>query len=249
MAIYVPPVIAPPTVIAPPRPKRAQIAAKNAAASSTDCVPTIRVLVVDDHPIARKGVWLSLLTCPDMTLVGEAGSGEEALRLVELLRPNVVVMDLVMPGMGGIPAIRVLRERAPQVKIVVLTNMEAEEPVREAIQAGAIGYQLKRAAPEALIQSIRAAAEDQWSLDPIAVEALIQTTKRGHSPDHELTERERDVLGQLVHGLSNAAIAKELTVSVATVKFHLRGIGRKLGVSTRTQIVSVALHRYLIPTG
>lgn len=211
--------------------------------------PVTRVLIVDDHPVVRKGIRLILRSCSDMEVVGEAGSGEEALRVVDRLRPKIIVTDLMMPGMDGIATIRALRECAPQARIVVLTNLEAGDLVQEALKAGATAYYFKRAAMAVLIQAIRSAAQDQMSLDPEAALALAQATKRGHTLGHDLTKREHDVLGLLVQGLSNAAMAAQLVVSVATVKFHLHSIGRKLGARSRTKIVAVALHHHLIATG
>jgi len=205
------------------------------------------VLIVDDHPVVRSGIRLSLLSCPDMIVVGEAGSGEEALRLVERIHPQIILMDLMMPGMGGIEAIRALHARVPEARILVMSSFEDGELVREALRAGAIGYELKSAALTDFVRAIRSAAAGRPSLAPVAAQALARVALRGRARRDNLTEREREVLRLLARGLSNAAMAEQLVVSPATIKFHLRGIRSKLGAVTRTQTVAVALRHRLVP--
>jgi NarL family two-component system response regulator LiaR len=220
----------------------------NPAASAAGQALVTRVLIVDDHPIVRSGIQLALLSCPEFTVVGEAGSGEEALRLVEQVRPDLILMDLVMPRMGGLSAIRAIRERVPDARILVLTSYEEGDTVQQALQAGAIGYQLKGVAMTELLEAIRLAAAGQSSLAPMAAQALVQATQQAPALGGDLTGRERAVLGLLIHGLSNKEIAERLVVTIATVKFHLRNIRLKLGATTRTQTVVMALRHRLIPS-
>jgi NarL family two-component system response regulator LiaR len=187
-----------------------------------------------------------LQSYPDMRVVGEAGAGEEALRLVSVLHPQVVLMDLLMPGMGGLAAIRTLHRQAPKIKILVLTNAEGGAVVRDALQAGAFGYHLKGTNVDDLAQAIRSAAQDQPSLDPVAARMLATEATRPSVLLQPLTDRERDVLELLVLGLQNKAIAEELVVTEATVKFHVRSIRRKLQATSRAHIVSMALRHHLV---
>lgn len=211
--------------------------------SSLDC---IRVLLVDDHAVVRSGLGAFLMAFDDFDLVGEARDGEEAVRLCEELQPDVVLMDLVMPGMDGAAATQVIRERWPQVQIIALTSFKEKELVEGALQAGAIGYLLKNVSADELANAVRAAHAGQPTLAPEAAQALIQVTRESPSPGYDLTEREREVLALMIEGLTNPQIAERLVMSRSTVKFHVSNILSKLGVATRTEAVALALQRDLI---
>lgn len=208
----------------------------------------IRVMIVDDHPIVRQGIKLSLRSTSDFEVVGEASSGEEALDLLEQAHPDVILMDLVMPGMGGVPAIRAITEMAPDVKVIVLTSYEEGDLVQETLQAGAIGYQLKSIDIDELLNTIRLAVSGVPSLAPAAAQSLVQVTKTARKLGDDLTDREREVLALLAQGLSNPAIADKLVISKATVKFHVHNICSKLGTTNRMEAVVVAMHRRLVPS-
>ena len=208
----------------------------------------IRVLLVDDHAMLRKGLRFFLAGFDDLELVGEAASGKEAIRLCAELHPDVVLMDMVMPDIDGAAATEAIRQRAPDVQVIALTSFQEEDLIERALQAGAISYLLKNVSAQALAEAIRQAHAGHSVLAPEATEALIEATRqRASQHDYGLTGREMDVLSLLVEGLSNAEIADRLVVSVATVKFHVRGILSKLGVSSRTEAVALALQKDIIP--
>jgi two-component system, NarL family, response regulator LiaR len=231
--------------------ERAPIAAGHPAHHPTH-VPTqvqtqvLGVLIVDDHPLVRKGILLALRSHPEFTVIGEAGSGDDALRLLERVDPQIILLDLVMPGMEGIATIRALHARAPEAKILVLTSYEESNLVQDALQAGATGFQGKGGTIADLIQSIRSVAVGKTTLDAGAAQVLVQATQRGHALGDDLTQRERDVLGLLALGLPNAAIAEQLMIAQATVKFHVRGIRSKLRTSNRTETAAVAIRNHLV---
>ena len=206
----------------------------------------IRVMLVDDHAVVRSGLSAFLLAFDDLELVAEAGSGEEAVRLCERLGPDVVLMDLVMPGMDGAAASRAIRERCPQIQIIALTSFKEKELVQGALEAGAIGYLLKNVTADELADAIRAAHAGRPTLAPEAAQALIQATREPPSPGYDLTERERQVLALMVEGLSNPEIAERLMVSRSTIKFHVSSILSKLGVAGRTEAVALAVQHHLV---
>jgi NarL family two-component system response regulator LiaR len=208
----------------------------------------IRVLIVDDHAMLRRGLRFFLKGFDDLKLVGEAASGREALALCAELKPDVVLVDMVMPEMDGAEATRLLRAQNPDVQVIALTSFQEQDLVERALQAGAIGYLLKNVSAEALARAIREACAGRSTLAPEATEVLIQATrKKATQTDYGLTNREREVLALLVQGRSNAEIAEELVVSLATAKFHVRSILGKLSVSSRTEAVALVLQEKLLP--
>lgn len=207
----------------------------------------IRVMIVDDHEILRGGIRFLLLAFEDIELVGEAQSGEDALRLCEEVQPDVVLMDMMMSGMNGAETTQTLLERYPQVQVLALTSFHDTELVQRAMQAGAIGYLLKGVSMDELAQAIRSAHAGRPTLAPEAVQALIKTTHTAPKLGDDLTEREREVLGLLAAGMSNAEIAEGMVVSVAAVKYHVSSILSKLGAANRTEAVALALQHSLVP--
>jgi two-component system, NarL family, response regulator LiaR len=206
----------------------------------------IRVMIVDDHTVVRSGLGAFLMTCDDLALVGEAKNGEQAVRLCDQAQPDVVLMDLIMTGMDGPTATRLIREKHPNIQVIALTSYKDKELVHAAIQAGAIGYLLKDVSAEELARAIRSAYAGKPTLAPEAAEALIQSTRgQGMKPGDDLTEREREVLKLMADGLNNQQIADRLVLSVYTVKSHVSNILSKLNVSTRTEAVSFALKNKL----
>lgn len=210
-----------------------------------------RVLIVDDHTVVRNGIAFSLLAFSDLEVVAQASTGEDALKLcaeAEVL-PDVVLMDIFMPGMGGVATIRALHATYPQIHVIALTSFQEGSLVEEALQAGAIGYLLKDVAVEELAKAIRLASRGMPILAPAAAQALVHTVvRRPPAIGQDLTDREREVLALLAEGLSNQQIAERLVITPATVKFHTRSIRSKLGTSSRTETVVLALNNHLVPT-
>ncbi len=208
----------------------------------------IRVLIVDDHAMLRRGLRFFLKGFDDLELVGEAGSGHEALALCAETEPDVVLMDMVMPEMDGAAATRLVREQHPAIQVIALTSFQEQDLIERALQAGAIGYLLKNVAADDLAQAIREAHAGRSTLAPEATEVLIQAARKKPAPtDYGLTDRECEVLALLVQGLSNAEIAERLVISLATAKFHVRSILGKLAASSRTEAVALALQQKLLP--
>jgi len=205
---------------------------------------SIRIMIVDDHAVVRSGLSAFLLAFDDLEQVGEAASGEEAVDLCGQARPDVVLMDMLMPGMGGVAATQAIREQHPNTQVVILTSFGEQERVQAALKAGAIGYLLKDATAEELVSAIRNAVAGLPSLAPEAARALIQATTQPASPGYDLTERELEVLALMIEGLRNPVIAERLVVSQSTVKFHVSSILSKLGA--RTEAVALAVQHNLV---
>jgi two-component system, NarL family, response regulator LiaR len=202
----------------------------------------IRVMIVDDHAMLRKGLRFFLKGFADLELAGEADCGQEAVELCRQLRPDVVLMDMLMPDMDGASATRLIREQCPQTQVIALSSFHDPELVEKAIQAGAIGYLLKNISASDLAHAIREAHAGRSILAPEAAQVLVQVTRqRASQPDYGLTEREAEVLALMAEGLSNADIAARLVVSLATAKYHVRNILAKMGVSSRTEAVALTL--------
>jgi NarL family two-component system response regulator LiaR len=206
----------------------------------------IRILLVDDHAVVRSGLSKFLLVNKDMQLVAEASDGAEAIQMVGLKKPDVIVMDLMMPGVDGITATREIHQKYPQIKIIALTSFSEQNMVQGALQAGAIGYLQKNVTASELASAIRSAHAGRMTLSPEATQALAQSVTQSHLPGNELTERERDVLRCMVEGLNNNEIAEKLVVSLGTVKFHISNIFQKLGVDSRVEAVKMAIEQKIV---
>jgi DNA-binding NarL/FixJ family response regulator len=198
------------------------------------------ILVVDDHPIMRLGVAAIIDAQPDMHVVAQAGSGEEAVTLFRKHRPDITLMDLRLPGMSGLEAIRSIRQEDPRAKCLVLTTYEGDEDIHQAIVAGAVGYIIKGMSHEMLIDALRRVRSGSHFLPPPVMRSLADRT-----PNSDLSPREREVLTLMVHGRSNKEIANALGITEATVKCHVSVILLRLGVNDRTQAVIAALQRGL----
>ncbi len=201
----------------------------------------IRVLIVDDHSVVREGLRMFLVRDLDLEVVGEAADGAEALEQARQLRPDVVVMDLLMPVMDGIAATRSIRRELPEAEVLALTSVLESVSVVEAIRAGAIGYLLKDTQAAELRKAIKAAAARQVQLSPQASAYLLGAVRTPEHPDEPLTPREMDVLHLLAQGQSNKEIARTLYLVEETVKSHVRHILAKLGVQSRTQALLAAI--------
>ena len=207
----------------------------------------IRVLLVDDHPVVRAGLRAVVESQDDFEVVGEAATGEEGPRRAALDEPDLVLMDLQMPGIGGVAATRQILDLAPAPHVVILTTYDTDADILSALDAGAIGYLLKDAPPDILFASIRSAAAGETALAPAEASRLVERVRR---PDQgSLSARELEVLDLLAEGVANREIATRLHVSEATVKTHLVHIFTKLDVDTRTAAVTVGVERGLIRLG
>jgi NarL family two-component system response regulator LiaR len=207
----------------------------------------IRVMLVDDHTMVRRGLVTFLKAFDDLELAGEAESGKAAIRLCAEVLPDVILMDMVMPDMDGAAATRAIRQQFPQVQVLALTSFKEGDLVKHALEAGAIGYLLKDVSADELAEAIRAAHAGRATLSPEAAQALVETANQRPAPGLDLTEREREVLALMVEGLNNTQIAGRLTVSSSTIKSHVSNILSKLGVASRTEAVSLALRSRIVP--
>jgi NarL family two-component system response regulator LiaR len=207
----------------------------------------IRVMLVDDHTMVRRGLATFLKVYDDLQLAGEAESGAAAIQLCGEILPDVVLMDMVMPDMDGATATHAIRQQFPQVQVLALTSFKEGDLVKNALEAGAIGYLLKDVSADELVRAIRAAHAGRATLSPEAAQALVQTANQPPAPGLDLTEREREVLTLMIEGLSNTQIAGRLTVSPSTIKSHVSNILSKLGVASRTEAVTLALRNRIVP--
>jgi two-component system, NarL family, response regulator LiaR len=208
--------------------------------------PPIRVLLVDDHSMVRRGLATFLMVFDDLELAGEAESGKAAIRLCAKAMPDVVLMDMVMPDMDGASATRAIREQFPSVQVIALTSFKEGKMIKDALEAGAIGYLLKDVSADDLARAIRAAHAGRATLSPDVAQVMVHTAGQPPTPGLDLTERERTVLILMVEGLNNTQIAGKLTVSPSTVKSHVSNILSKLGVASRTEAVTLALRNQLV---
>ncbi|MFA5308529.1 MAG: response regulator transcription factor [Dehalococcoidales bacterium] len=206
----------------------------------------IRILLVDEHAVVRSGLGAVITTYEEMDLVGEANNGEEAVHLCKSLKPDIVLMDLMMPVMDGVTATRIIHESQPDIRIIALTSFGDREWVEGALKAGAAGYLLKTVSAAELITAIKGTMAGKTSLSPEAAQVLVQNLKKPPTEAADLTEREREILALMVEGLANHDIAARLVVSQSTVKFHVSNVLSKLGVATRTEAVATALKHKLV---
>jgi NarL family two-component system response regulator LiaR len=207
----------------------------------------IRVMLVDDHTMVRRGLATFLKVFDDLELAGEAESGEAAIRLCAEVLPDVILMDMVMPEMDGATATRAIRRKFPQVQVIALTSFKEGDLVKNALEAGAIGYLLKDVSADDLVRAIRSAHAGRATLSPEAAQSLVETSNLPPAPGLDLTEREREVLTLMIEGLNNTQIAGRLTVSPSTIKSHVSNILAKLGVASRTEAVTLALRNRIVP--
>jgi len=211
----------------------------------------IRILIVDDHAIVRAGIRALLQLHPDFEVVGEAADGREALAQVHALQPDVVLMDIGMPGMDGLAATYEIANACPQARVLILTQHENREYILPALRAGAAGYVLKRAPDDSLVRAIREVHAGGTYLDPRISDVLVDSVRRQNDgvpsdPYETLTEREREVLVLLAQGKTYQEVAETLFISVKTVDFHRANLMRKLGLSNRAELVRFAIERGLV---
>ena len=206
----------------------------------------IRILIVDDHAVVRSGLSKFLMVNKDFKLVAEASDGGEALQMVALYQPDVVLMDLIMPEVDGITATRAIRQKYPQVKIIALTSFSEQNLIQGALQAGVTSYLQKNVTAMELANAIRSAYHGRTTLSPEALNVLANAGAQPPIPANELTERERDVLRAMVEGLNNHEIAEKLVISLGTVKFHISNIFQKLGINSRVEAVKLAIEQKLV---
>ncbi len=209
----------------------------------------IRVILTDDHEMVRRGLNMFLRAYPDLELVGEANSGEQAFTLCAEVAPDVVLMDIIMPGIGGIEAIRRITIKYPNVRVIALSSAMDSANVTKALDAGAMGYLMKNISTDELANAIREVKKGRRMLSEEAAQALIQAATRPFEPIYQLTEREYEVLHLLIEGLTNPEIAQKIGVPRSTVKYHISSILSKLGVTNRTDAVTVALRHKITIEG
>ena len=209
---------------------------------------SVRLLLADDHPVVRAGLAGMLAAEPDLEIVGEAADGAEACALARELRPDVVLMDLRMPGVDGVSATAVISAELPETRVLVLTTYDTDADIVRAVEAGATGYLLKDTPRRQLADAVRAAARGETVLAPTAAATLLTRMRTPAAPQAVLTARETQVLALVGEGRTNADIGRELFISEATVKTHLIRVFTKLGVDDRTAAVTVAMRRGLLPT-
>src|SRR5206468_10040712 len=207
----------------------------------------MRVLIVDDHPVTRDGLRAALATSDEIDIVGEATSGEEAIEASKQLAPDVVFMDVRMPGMGGLEATREIRQNRPETKVILFTVEESRSAVADAIRAGVSGYLLKDVSAAELIQAARLAREGKVVIHPTLTRAFIEEAQYVEQrPDTPLSRRESQILQKVAYGATTKEVAHDLGISPHTVKTHLERIFEKLGANDRAQAVAIALRKGLV---
>ncbi len=214
----------------------------------------IRILIVDDHTVVRKGLKALILTEADLEVVGEAGDGEEAVRRARILNPDVILMDMSMPKMDGVEAITEIKKENSEARILVLTSFAEDKKILDAIRAGALGYLLKDASPDELLRAIQDVYRGESSLHPTVAQKVIHAIQGPTDPDpkgnsQSLTERELEILKLIAEGLPNQQIAKQLFISERTVRTHVSNILRKLKLPNRTQAALYAVREGLVASG
>jgi len=209
---------------------------------------TIRVLIVDDHQVVRSGLRAIILLNDGLEVVGEAADGQSGIDQCSALRPNVVVMDMKMPGMDGVAAIEGIIAESPEVNVLALTSFDDPRIVRRALEAGAVGYLLKDSDEDELVAAIRLAARGRGVVAPSAMKGLVANPPQAPGDEYRasVTAREMDVLRLLSGGLTNSQISNRLDVSLSTINFHVHNILDKLGAKTRTEAVAIAVREGLI---
>ena len=205
----------------------------------------IRVMLVDDHAVVRSGLGAFLSVIPDLELVGEAANGDEAVARCGQFKPDVVLMDLMMPGTNGVIATGIIRTKYPSVQVIALTSFQEDDLVQSALHAGAIGYLMKNVSAVELATAIRSAHVGKMTLSSEAAEALMHANTQSKEAEG-LTEREREVLKLMIEGLNNTEIAERLVVSLSTVKYHISNILMKLCVDNRVAAVAIAIQKKLV---
>jgi NarL family two-component system response regulator LiaR len=207
---------------------------------------TIRVLIADDHTMVRNGLMMILNSYPDIELVGQAVNGQEAVEMGRSLRPDVVLMDLLMPEMDGVSATSTLHSSNPEIRVIALTSFKEDELIYTAMKAGIVGYLMKDCTADELVNAIRDASKGKTTISSDVMQAALRVAEHGSGRQYRLSERERDVLRLVVRGFSNKQIAHNLTVSESTVKFHVSNVLSKLGVATRSEAVALAVQHKLV---
>lgn len=205
----------------------------------------IRIMLVDDHAVVRSGLGAFLSVNPDLELVGEAENGEQAVVRANILKPDVILMDLMMPVMDGVAATAAIKKQNPGIQVIALTSFQEDELVQNALKGGAIGYLMKNVSARELAAAIRAAKDGKMTLSPEAAQALVHASQQAQETE-TLTGRERETLKLMVEGLNNAEIAERLVVSLSTVKYHISNILMKLGVDNRVAAVTMAIQKKLV---
>lgn len=207
---------------------------------------TIRVLIADDHALVRNGLMMFLGSCADIEVVGQAENGEEAVEACATLKPDVVLMDLMMPELDGIGATRAILHANPKVRIIALTSFKEDERIYTAVKAGIVGYLLKDCTADELASAIRDVYAGKTTIPPEYLQAALRVAENLNSRQFQLSDREHDVLLLIVRGFSNRQIAQNLTLGESTIKFHVSNILSKLGVATRAEAVAMAIQHNLV---
>ena len=205
----------------------------------------IKVVIVDDHAMLRKGLAVFLMSYPDLQLVGEAGNGKEGIALCAEKTPDIVLMDLMMPIMDGVAATRLIRNEFPQIEVIALTSFGEERLIKSVLEAGAISYLFKKISADDLANAIRAAHQGISTFAPEVTDILVRSVGGSSSVFEDLTSREQDVLALVVKGLGNQDIADDLVISLSTAKSHVSSILAKLGVASRTEAIVLVLEHNL----